>query len=121
QRVDMNPGVTSINDPAVKIKYDAVARHVRELGMQLAINAIFATHKMQVNTFQDFQAAALQTYPQMPALYHPDHFVVIHEPTTAAGRMGIRTTVQDWHNFILAVTPLIKTASPHTRVGAGAY
>lgn len=121
QRVDLNPGVTSISSPGVKIKYDAVVRHIRELGMRLAINAEFATHEMKVTTFQDFQAAALQTYPQMAALYHPDHFVVIHEPTTADGRMGIRATVQDWHNFILAVTPLIKAASPHTRVGAGAY
>ena len=96
-------------------------QRIRELGMRLAINAIFDTGEMQVSSFQDFQNAALQTYPQLAALYHPDNFVVIHEPTTASARMNISTTVQDWHNFILAVTPLIKKASPHTRVGAGAY
>jgi uncharacterized protein (TIGR03437 family) len=29
--------------------------------------------------------------------------------------------VQQWHDFIIAAAPLIKTASPHTRLGAGAF
>src|SRR5580698_5385926 len=38
QRVDLNPGVESINDPTVTAMYDAIVAHIRELGMQLAIN-----------------------------------------------------------------------------------
>ena len=121
QRIELNPGVTSPVDPSQKPKYDALIKHIRQLGLRLAINAEFDTGEMKVTTFQDFQNEALQTYPQLAALYQPDNFVVIHEPTTASARMYLKTTVQDWHNFILAVTPLIKKASPHTRVGAGAY
>lgn len=121
-RVDINPQTTSLSDPAVAAKYDAVVRRVRQLGLRLAINPEFEPGELGAQvTFQDFQKAALQAYPAMAARFHPDYFVIIHEPTTMAGRMGILTTVQEWHNFIVAVAPLIKAASPHTRLGAGGY
>src|SRR2546421_2901609 len=121
QRVEFNPGVTSISDSSKAAKYDAIVRRVRQLGMQLAINPEFVNGEITVNTFQEFQAVAMTTFPEMAARYQRDNLVIVHEPTTMAARMGITTTVQDWDNFIRAVTPLIKAASPHTRVGAGAF
>jgi hypothetical protein len=38
QRIDLNPGVTSISTPAVAAKLDAVVARIRQLGLRLAIN-----------------------------------------------------------------------------------
>jgi uncharacterized protein (TIGR03437 family) len=57
----------------------------------------------------------------MAARYQPDRFVIVHEPTTQAGRMGLQTTVADWTAFVDAMAAIIKTASPATLVGAGDY
>ncbi|HLY17055.1 MAG TPA: hypothetical protein VKR61_07510 [Bryobacteraceae bacterium] len=119
QRLEFNPGVTTINNSTAVANLDAMVRHLRQLGMQLAINPEFNAGEIKVNTFQDFQNTAIQTYPALAARYHPDNFVIVHEPTTQAARMQITTTPQDWVNFITAVEPLIKKASPHTQVGAG--
>jgi uncharacterized protein (TIGR03437 family) len=122
QRVDLNPGVTSINDPAATALYDAVVRHIRELGLQLAINPEVTVGELgKTPTFQDLQDAATVTYPQLAARYQPDNFVIVHLPTTMAARLGIAATVAQWDGLIRAVAPLIKTASPHTRLGAGGY
>jgi uncharacterized protein (TIGR03437 family) len=122
QRVDLNPGLTSIDDPNATALYDAVVRHIRELGLQLAINAEISPGELGANpTFQEFEAAALQTYPLLAARYQPDNFVIVHEPTTMAARLGVQTTVPEWDGFIRAVAPLIRTASPHTRLGAGGF
>jgi uncharacterized protein (TIGR03437 family) len=121
QRIDINPGVTSLSNPRVMQKYDAVVRHIRQLGLQLAINPEYDEGSIQINTFMDFQNVALPAYAQYAARYQPDHFVIVHEPATMMLRMGIQTTVSDWHNFIVAAAPLIKAASPRTRVGAGGY
>jgi len=119
QRIDFNLGVTSLSNPLAMANYDALVRHIRQLGLYLAINPDFQNGEITVNTFQDFQNVAIKTYPQIVARYHPDNFVIVHEPTTQAARMGITTTPADWDAFIRAVEPLIKAASPHTRVGAG--
>jgi uncharacterized protein (TIGR03437 family) len=122
QRIDLNPGVTSLSNQAVMSLYDAVVQHIRQLGLRLAINPEFTPGELgQGITFQDFQNAAQQSYMQLASRYQPDNFVIVHEPTTAATSMGVATTVQDWHNFILALAPVIKKASPHTRVGAGGF
>jgi uncharacterized protein (TIGR03437 family) len=122
QRIDINPGVTSIYDPNATALYDAVVRHIRELGLQLALNPeIVAGDFAAGATFADFQAAALTTYPQLAARYQPDNFVIVHEPTTMAARLGVQTAVSDWDNFIQTVAPLIKSASPQTRIGAGGF
>src|SRR5579863_3110364 len=123
QRVDLNPGLTSVTNPNVKSMYSAVVQRIRQLGMQVAINPEFSPGELgQGVTFQEFQDTAVQNYPQLAELCRPDIFVIVHEPTTAAGSMGgIATTVQDWHNFILTIGPLIKAASPHTRLGAGGF
>ncbi len=123
QRIDLNPGVTSINNPAVRNLYDAVVRHIRELGLQLSLNPTAVVGELgRGPTFQDFANMAMQTYPQMAARYQPDNFVVVHEPTTMQARLGgIQTSAQDWRDFIVAVAPLIKAASPRTRLGAGGF
>jgi uncharacterized protein (TIGR03437 family) len=117
QRLEFNPSVTAINNAKAAANYDAMVRHVRQLGMQLAINPEVLVGEF--TSFQDFQTMAMQTYPQMAARFKPDNFVIVHEPTTMAARMTITTTPGDWDAFIRAVEPLIKAASPRTQVGAG--
>ena len=123
QRAEFNPGVTTINNPAAVANLDAMVRHIRQLGMLLAINPEYTNSggvgEFPVNTFQDFQNMAMQTYPMLAARYQPDNFVIVHEPTTMAARMGITTTPAQWAAFVEAVEPLIKAASPRTQVGAG--
>ncbi len=122
QRIDLNPGVTSMKDPNATALYDAVVAHIRQLGLQLAINPEVGVGELGSNpSFQDFESAATTTYPQLAARYQPDYFVIVHLPTTMAERMGIATTPSDWDGFIRTVAPLIQTASPHTRMGAGGF
>jgi uncharacterized protein (TIGR03437 family) len=122
QRVDLNPGVTSINDPAATAAYDALVAHIRELGMQLALNPQIVGGELGASpTFQDFQNTAMTAYPALVARYQPDNFVIVHEPTTMNARLGVAGTVQEWDSFIRSVAPLIQAASPHTRLGSGGF
>jgi uncharacterized protein (TIGR03437 family) len=123
QRVDLNPGVTSVSDPTAQALLDGVVAHIRQLGMELAINPEVTPGELgQHPTFETFQTAALQSYAQLAARYQPENFVIIHEPTTATASLGLATTtVQQWHDFIAAAAPMIKAASPHTRLGAGGF
>jgi uncharacterized protein (TIGR03437 family) len=122
QRVDLNPGVGSINDPNATALYDAVVQHIRQLGLQLALNPEVNTGDLGNSpTFQDFQTAAVAAYPQLAARYQPDDFVIVHLPTTMAARLGVETQPSDWAGLIEAVAPLIQTASPRTRLGAGDF
>ena len=123
QRVDLNPGVTSIATPAIEAKLDAVVTRIRQLGMRLAINPEITPGELGDHpTFDDFQTAALRNYAALAARYQPDNFVIVHEPTTATASLALSTTtVAQWHAFLLALAPAIQAASPHTRVGAGAY
>lgn len=119
QRIEFNPGVTTINNSTAVTNLDALVHRVRQLGLRLAINPEFMVGEISVTSFSDFTNVAMQTYPQLAARYQPDNFVIVHEPTTQTARMGITGTVAEWDAFIKAVAPLIKAASPHTRVGAG--
>jgi|HubBroStandDraft_1064217.scaffolds.fasta_scaffold12506_3 uncharacterized protein (TIGR03437 family) len=123
QRVDLNPGIESINDQTAIAMYDAIVYRIRELGMQLAINPTVLNGELGANpTFQDLQTAATTTFPALAARYHPDNFVIVHEPTTMDARLGgITPTVAQWDGFIRTMAPLIKAASPQTRVGAGDF
>lgn len=123
QRIDINPGVTTVTNPTTGPVLDAVVAHIRELGLQLAINPEITPGELgQHPTFNTFQTTALQNYAQLAARYQPDNFVILHEPTTATVSLGLASSsVQQWHAFITAAAPLIKAASPHTRLGAGAY
>lgn len=122
QRIDLNPGVTSIDDPVAAAAYDALVAHIRELGLQLAINPTVIEGELGASpTFQDFQDAAMTNYPALAARYQPDNFVIVHEPTTQNARLGISATPRDWDGFIRSVAPLIQAASPHSRLGAGGF
>lgn len=122
QRVDLNPAVTSIDTPAATTAYDALVTHARMLGMQVALNPQVVGGELGASpTFQDFENMALTTYPALAARYQPDNFVIVHEPTTMNARLGVTATTQDWDGFVRAVAPLIKAASPHTRLGAGGF
>jgi len=121
QRVEFNPGVTSLASQAVQSLYDAMVQHIHELGMELAINVEFTPGELGQNiTFQTFETAAMQSYPQLVARYQPDIFVIVHEPTTATGSMQVPIT-QDWRDFILTMIPLLRAASPRTKLAAGAF
>jgi uncharacterized protein (TIGR03437 family) len=119
QRMEFNPGVTTINNTTAAANYDALVKHTRELGMYIAINPEYLKGEFNVVTFQDFITQAMTTYPALAQRYQPDNFVIVHEPTTQTARMGITVTPAEWDSFIRAVEPLIKAASPRTRVGAG--
>jgi uncharacterized protein (TIGR03437 family) len=122
QRVEFNPSISTMTHPGNVTKYDAIVRHIRELGLQLAINPEYEFGEVDpspITNFAEFQTAALAEYQVLAARYQPDNFVIIHEPDTASARLGFSTTISDWHNFILAAAPIIKAASPHTRIGAG--
>lgn len=122
QRVDLNPGITTINDKTATALYDAVVQRIRQLGMQLAINPeIDNADAQQITSFQDFQTMAQQNYPLLAQRYQPDNFVIVHEPTTQDARLGVSPTTQEWDSFVRTIAPLIKAASPHTRVGAGGF
>jgi uncharacterized protein (TIGR03437 family) len=121
QRIDIDPGYTSLSDPAVMAKYDAVVQHIRQLGLVLVINPEYNASQQPVTSFQQFQAAAVKGAAQIAARYQPDNFVIVHEPDTMAVRMGFSTTVQDWDGFIRAVAPLVRQSSPRTRLGAGCF
>ncbi len=121
QRVEFNPGVLSISDvSSVAVEnMDATVRRVRQLGLMLAINPEYQANDTSITTFDELMTTAMQTYPALAARYQPDNFVIVHEPTTQTARMGITATPAQWVAFVEAIEPLIKAASPHTRVGAG--
>jgi len=121
QRIDLDPAIDTVNNAASEAKYDALVQHIRELGLQLALDPQFGINETAIGSFQAFQALATQTYKIMAARYQPDRFVIVHEPSTQAGRMGLQTTVADWTGFVDALAPIVKAASPTTLVGAGDY
>jgi len=119
QRIEFNPGIFTLTHPANVTKYDEIVWHIRQLGLQLAINPEYETGEPPVADFAAYQTQALSAYQTLAERYQPENFVIVHEPDTMTGRMGITSGISDWHNFILAAAPVIKAASPHTRVGAG--
>ena len=119
QRIEFNPSIATMSHPDNVSKYDAIVWHIRELGLQLAINPEYETAEPPIASFEDYQTQALAEYQTLASRYQPDNFVIVHEPDTMSARLGVTTTVADWQNFILAAAPIIKAASPHTRVGAG--
>ena len=126
QKIEFNPGVTSVDNPEVMGKYDAVVKHIRELGLRVEINLVYArvgarNADMQVQRFQDYAAPALKACAQFAARYHPDYLVPVHEPVTMDARMGIRAGPNAWAAYLDAAIRAIKRASPNTLVGAGGW
>jgi hypothetical protein len=126
QRIEFNPGVTNVDNPEVMEKYDAVVKHIRELGLAVEINVVYARvgnrdADMQVRDFRDYTAPAVKACAQFAARYHPDYLVPVHEPVTMDHRMGIRAGPDAWVAYLDAAIRAIKRASPNTRVGAGGW
>lgn len=125
QRIELNPGYLSLQDPVATGMYDQLVHHIRQLGLLLAINPEYLPKQQPITTFQQFQdgvngqPGAVTGVQQLAARYQPDNFVIVHEPDTWSFYMGFNTTVQQWDGFIRAAAPLIRQSSPHTRLGAG--
>jgi hypothetical protein len=73
---------------------------------------------MKVGSLADFEQIALRAYAEMARRYHPDVFMVIHEPTTMMGRMGIKVSPAEWANFAQKAAQVVKRESPNSRIGA---
>jgi len=126
QKIEFNPGVMSVNNPEVMGKYDAVVKHIRELGLRVEINLEYArvgdrNSDMQVQRFQDYSVPAVNACAQFAARYHPDYLVPVHEPVTMDARMGLRTGPNPWAAYLDTAIRAIKRASPNTLVGAGGW
>lgn len=124
-RIDINMGLFPWLDNHHETiqKYDTLIGHIRHHKLQLAINPSFNVgfhHKF--STFKEWTESALKVYPEIAARYKPDVFIVLHEPTTIAGRFsrsGIKISSNEWYEFVRKVARAVKKASPATRVGAG--
>jgi hypothetical protein len=127
QRIQFNPGVTSVDSPEVMEKYDAVVKHIRELGLQVQINLIYArvgdrNADMPVRSFQDYAVPAEKACAQFAARYRPEYLVPVHEPLTMDVRMGLRRVPPAaWVDYVNAAIKAIRRVSPNTRVGAGGW
>ncbi|MGA2738226.1 MAG: hypothetical protein ABSG65_12360 [Bryobacteraceae bacterium] len=126
QRIQFNPAVTSIDDPEVMARYDAVVKHLRELSLQVQINLVYArignrNADMAIRDFRDFAVPAVKACAQFAARYHPDYLVPVHEPLTMNVRMGIRAGPPAWVQYLDDAVRAIKRASPNTLVGAGGW
>lgn len=124
-RIDINPRVghwldtTSPQNASVIEKYDALIAYIRGYGLQLALNPAYSAGDPPFQTFDAWQNAALRAYRELARRYKPDIFVVVHEPTTMAERMGMQTTPQQWRAFAQATAGVVKQESPGSRIGAG--
>jgi hypothetical protein len=120
-RVDINMGLFpwKSTDPAQIAKYDAVIRHIRDAGLQLAINPQYTAVRHRVASLEGWTAAALPVYEEIARRYKPEIFVTIHEPTTMNKRMGVEADAAAWRDFARAAAAAVKRVSPRTRCGAG--
>lgn len=122
KRVDINPGLWpwSTHDQENIAKYDALVRHIREIGLELAWNPSYWPEDAHITTLADWDKAALPVYAEMARRYKPDIFSVIHEPTTMNQRMGIHATPEEWRRLAQNAAKVVQEASPKTRIAAGA-
>lgn len=100
-------------------KYDALIQHIRDSGIQLAINPQYSPIVHRFDNFADWQAAALKVYPEIARRYEPEVFIVVHEPTTMAARLGVQVSPSEWRRFAQRGAEVVKEVSPGTQVGAG--
>jgi hypothetical protein len=120
-RVEFNPGQYPWldRDQATIAKYDAAVARIRQHGLKLMLNPEYSAIKHKVDSFAEWRKRALTFYAELARRYHPDTFVVIHEPSTMASRMGAKVKVSDWAGFVREAARVVKENSPSTRIGAG--
>jgi hypothetical protein len=121
RRLDINMGLSPwrAGDAEARDRYDALVRHIRAEGLELAINPAYARRHADVRTVDDWERAALPVFREIARRYAPDVFVVLHEPTTQEHRLGQAATPARWREFVRAAARAVKEASPRSRVGAG--
>lgn len=121
-RVDINPGVFPFRrgaDPDQIAKYDRVVKRIREHGLELAINPEPNRGEGKISRLADWEEECIALYADLARRYKPDIFVLIHEPTTMAARMGIKTTPAEWKQFVARTAAVVKKESPSTKLAAG--
>ncbi len=124
QRVDINPGVfpfrRSDADQADQIaKYDRVIQRIRDYKLELAINPEPNRGDMKISRLAGWEEECIALYSDLARRYRPDIFVLIHEPTTMAARMGITATAGEWKQFVVRTGAAVKKESPQTKLAAG--
>lgn len=122
QRVDLNMGAYPWLDGDERIirKYDAIVNLCRRLGLKVHINPQYSPIRHKFRSFNEWENAASSFYPVIAARYQPETFVVLHEPTTLADRLGVPVSPEQSADFVRRMAELVKKASPNTRIGAGA-
>jgi hypothetical protein len=120
-QVDLNMGLFPWvdGDQPTIAKYDAVVEHIRRSGMRVAVNPQYSPLRHKVKGFDEWRRLALQIYGEIARRYQPDVFVVVHEPTTMASRMGARTSPSQWSEFAREAAKLVREKSKNSRIGAG--
>ena len=124
-RVDINIGLfpwltagTQRADQTIA-KYDAAVRRIRDSRLQLVFNPQYSPTYHRLSSFDEWTQRSLVVYEQVASRYQPDIFIVMHEPTTMARRLGVTVSPQDWANFARAAAQTVRRVSPKTRIGAG--
>ncbi len=120
-RIDINPGLfpwRGKHQPTID-KYDALIKHIRKSGVKLVFNPQYSAIHHKVKSFEEWEQAALEVYAELARRYQPDIFIVVHEPTTMAARMGAKVSPKAWQEFAQRAAQIVKAQSPRTRCGAG--
>lgn len=121
-QVDLNMGLFPWldGDKAAIEKYDAVVEHIRASGMRVAINPQYSPLRHKLKGFDQWRRHALKIYGEIARRYQPDVFVVVHEPTTMASRLGASGAgPSEWGEFAREAARLVREKSPKSRIGAG--
>jgi hypothetical protein len=121
-QVDLNMGLFPWvdGDKATIDKYDAVVEHIRASGMRVGVNPQYSPLRHKLKGFDQWRRRALEIYAEIARRYRPEVFVVVHEPTTMASRLGARrTSPSQWSTFARDAARLVRERSPKSRIGAG--
>jgi len=121
RRVDINMGLFpwSVREESTIAKYDALVKHIRNHGLELAINPQYTPSTDGKMHFSEWQRKAVDMFAQVARRYHPEIFTVIHEPTTIAARFGERIRPHSWANFAQKAIRAVKRVSPNTKTSVG--
>ena len=110
--------VTNALDPVVEQKYDAIIARARADGLKIELNPSVKLNNQKMS-FSQWEATALEFFPKIAARWHPDIFVVVHEPSTMDIWMGSQATAAQWADFAAKTAAAVKAVSPNTLIGAG--
>ncbi len=120
-RVEINPGQFPWldGDQVTIANYDAAVARIRQHELKLALNPQYSTVKHKVDSFAEWRKRALILYAELARRYRPETFVVVHEPSTMASRLGEKVKLPRWLDFVCETAKVVKQHSPNTRIGAG--